>query len=799
MPLPIESILPELGAAIASSGAAVLQAPPGAGKTTRVPLFLLETKAFEGRLILLEPRRVAARTAATRMAETLGQKPGETVGYRFRGETKVSRATRIEVVTEGVLTRMLQNDPSLEGIGAILFDEFHERSLNADLGLALTLEAREALRPNLKLIVMSATLDAAPVAALVGDAPVITSQGRAYPVTTHWAARPEKRTERGWLERAMAARITEAHEAEEGSILAFLPGAGEIARTQNLLDVPGTEILPLYGALPFAEQLRALSKPDGRRIVLATAIAETSLTVPGVRVVVDAGLARRARFDPASGMTRLVTERAARAEAEQRQGRAGREAPGACYRLWTKAEEGVMPAFAPVEMETGDLSGLALDLAAWGAEDPADLAFLTPPPEGALSEARELLGALGALGKTGLTDKGQAMAALPLSPRLAAMVVEARAHGMGGTAAELAALLEDGPTRQIDIARALAEVRRGKDARAARIRREAKRTARQDTAEASPGAVLSFAYPDRIAQRRTGDAPRYLMSGGGGAALPLGEELGAEPWLVAADLDGDRREARIRAAAAVSEEDVLRFHTDSLVSEDVVRWDGKAGKVVSETQDRLGAIVLRRRPAEASDAAIRAAMVEGIAEAGLERLSWSAAAKQLCARVKWAGMDDWPDLSVEGLTKNLDWLAPFIQGRTKADWDRIDLLAALEARLGWEAKSQLDSLAPTHLTAPTGTRLRVDYSGAAPAISVRLQEMLGQTRHPTIGAQRIPVVITLLSPAQRPIQVTSDLPGFWQTSYPEVRKEMRSRYIRHHWPEDPAEAAPMTRSIKRKR
>lgn len=801
--LPIETVLGELHVALREAGTAVLQAPPGAGKTTRVPLSLLEQGAFEGRLILLEPRRVAARAAAARMASLLGEEIGGRVGLRMRGESRVTPKTRIEVVTEGVLTRMIQSDPSLEGIGAVVFDEFHERSLNADLGLALTLEARWVLRPDLKILVMSATLDAEPVAKLIGDAPLVTSQGRAFPVEIFWADRPLKWRERGTIERGIAALVETAHKSHDGSILVFLPGAAEIRRVAGLLDgqfYRKTEIVQLFGAMPFADQAKALAPPGPgrRRIVLATAIAETSLTVPGVRVVVDAGLARRSRFDPSTGMSRLVTERAARAEVVQRTGRAGREAAGYCYRLWTKVEEGAMPAFGPPEIETGDLAGLALDLAVWGTEDPADLAFLSRPPASALAAARELLTVLGIFDGDGqVTPLGRKVATVPAHPRLGAMIVKARDVGMAQSAGLLAALLEGrGGQQASDISADLRFLRSGKgESWLSAVRRDARRFGNEpDRGQISAGGLLSLAYPDRIARRRSGSDLRYLMSGGGGAKLREGDPLVGEPWLVAADLDGDRREALIRRAAAIDEAELRSLHDLRISERRVCRWNAQTEKVVSERQQTLGAIVLHRMPLNANDDELKAAMLDGVAAMGLEALPWTNAARRFRARVQWARQSgtDLPDMSEQALMDDLGtWLGPFISGRTRADLARIDVLAALKSRLNWQDQQRLDQGAPSHFVAPTGSRLAVEYDGNQPTISVRLQEMLGQTSHPTAG--KLPLVVTLLSPAGRPIQTTSDLPGFWQTSYADVRKDMRGRYPKHHWPEDPANAEPTRR------
>ena len=821
-PLPIDPVLPDLARALGATGLAVLQAPPGAGKTTRVPLHLLDADLVTGRIVMLEPRRVAARAAAERLAESLGEPLGGRVGYLIRGEAV--RGRRIEVVTEGILTRMIQSDPELAGVGCVIFDEFHERGLQADLGLALALEVRAALRPDLKLLAMSATLDAGPVAALMRDAPVVTAEGRAFPVETRWLERPwSGGAGRGpRLEAAVADLVVEALGETEGGVLVFLPGQAEIARTaERLAGRVGPEVVvqSLHGGLPFARQRAALAPlAGGRRLVLATAIAETSLTIPDVRVVVDGGRARRARFDPGSGMTRLVTERVTRAEAEQRRGRAGRTAPGWCYRLWTRGEEGGMAGFPRPEIASADLAPLALELALWGAASPDGMAFLTPPPEAAFAEARALLAELGALDAAGgITAHGRALTALPLHPRLGHMLVEAAGQGAGALASDLAALVEArDPLRGegADLALRLAALRRTGETRAAEdaalgaIRTEARRLRALVKARPgpglAPGAVLSLAYPDRIAQRRPGDAPRYLLSGGKGARLPEADALAGVPLLVAADLDGDPREAAIRLALPVAESDLRTLHAERLRPVQVCEWSRRERAVIARERLMLGALFLEDRPwSDAPPEGVAAALIEGVREAGPEMLPWTPAARRFAARAAWAranGAPELPDYGPEGLMETLgDWLAPWIAGMGRlADLARVDLLAALEARLGHAERQRLDRLAPATLAAPTGTTLPVDYSGAAPLVSVRLQEMFGVSRHPTLGAAGVPVVIELLSPARRPVQTTADLPGFWASSYADVRRDMRGRYPRHPWPEDPA-AAPPTRQARPRR
>ncbi len=799
--LPIDDVLGALGDALNASGRLVLQAPPGAGKTTRVPLYLLQNQLTNGRIIMLEPRRVAVRTAATHIASLLGESVGERVGYRMRGETKVSKSTRIEVVTEGILTRMIQSDPELSGIGCLIFDEFHERSLQADLGLALALEIRAALRPDLQMIVMSATLDAEPVAKLMDDAPILTSAGQSYEVETKWLETPwTSASGRGpRFEAALSDLVTRAVGETTGGVLVFLPGAGEIARVQSTLKLGADiDVVPLYGALPFKAQMEALKPPaKGRRkVVLATSIAETSLTIPDVRVVVDGGRSRRPRFDPGSGMTRLVTERVTKAEATQRRGRAGRVAAGICYRHWTKGEEGGMAAFPPVEIEDNDLMGLALDLALWGEVDASRMPFLTQPPEGALNEARALLMQFAALTPQGqITDHGRAIATLPLHPRLAHMVERGRALGMGKTAAELAVLLEARGTA-LDLESDLRGLRNGQMTRemATSLKRISKGS---DTASLSAGAVLSLAFPDRIAKRRKGDGARYLMSGGKGAVLPSEAELAGAPWLVIADLDGDGREAKARRAAQLSEGEIEEIH--GFTEDPVCLWDKRSESVISEVQTRLGAITVASKAGPAGNAQIMGAMLEGIKTLGLRALPWSKTTRQLQRRAIWAKAagSDLPDMSEPRLLDDLEsWLAPYLDGvSTRAQLAQVDVMGALEAEIGWDKLQALSTVAPVKFTAPTGTGVAIDYEGETPKISIRLQEMMGLTTHPTVGRDKIPLLIELLSPAQRPIQTTADLPGFWASSYSDVRKDMRGRYPRHHWPEDPSQAEP-TRRVK---
>ncbi|MEM9578810.1 MAG: ATP-dependent helicase HrpB [Pseudomonadota bacterium] len=808
--LPIDALLPQVIDQLRAHGRLVLQAPPGAGKTTRVPLALLEGDLTQGRILMLEPRRLAARAAAERMAQTLGEPVGQTVGYRIRGQSKISKTTRIEVVTEGILTRMLQDQPDLPGVGAVIFDEFHERSLNADLGLALCLEVTEALRDDLMLVAMSATLDAQPVADLMG-APILTSEGRSFEVTEHWLPGPLSKDQR--LEQATADLVLKALAQEPGSLLVFLPGEGEIRRTQSALRdhlPPDVTMHPLFGAMDFKDQRAAIAPaPTGRKLVLATSIAETSLTIDGIRVVVDAGRARRAEFDPASGMARLITTRVSRAEATQRAGRAGRVAPGACYKLWTKGEDGALPAFPPAEIEASDLTGLALDIALWGSP-PEDMRFLTPPHEGRMTEARAVLTMLGALNAAGrITDHGRQLAKLPLHPRLAHMVT------LGGRDAPLLAALlaERDPLRgaSCDLTLRVAAARdpggfrraQGREphrASIARIRQEAKRLTRfcDQSRVQSVAVMAALAYPDRVGMRRAGDAPRYILSGGKGAILPEGDALAGERLIVATDLDGNPREARIRQAVALTFQELEKTFPDQIRWENICRWSKREARVRTRQQKKFGAVVLEDRVwRDAPDEEIAVAMLEGVRQLGLKP---STKAQRFLARAALmrAQTPDFPDLSLETLTDTLDlWLLPHLGGvRSASDWKSFDLLPALEAMLDWGQTQALNQTVPAQYQTPLGRKVPIDYEEAQPRIALRLQEMFGVTRHPTVAGT--PLQVTLLSPAQRPVQVTEDLPRFWATSYADVRKDMRGRYPKHPWPEDPTQADPTLRAKPRR-
>jgi len=808
--LPIDEVMPGILAPLAAGRDVVLQAAPGAGKTTRVPLALLDQGWTAGRRILvLEPRRLAARAAARHMAALLGEQIGETVGYRVRMDSKVGPRTRIELVTDGLFLRRLQQDPELDGVAAVLFDEVHERGLDNDLALTLCLEAKAALRDDLRLVAMSATLEAERFVRLLGGAELVISAGRAFPVET----RHLERSARGRLEDDVAAAVRKALAEEAGDILVFLPGTAEIRRTaERLGGIPGgVQVHPLYGDLTREAQDEAIapSAPGRRKVVLATAIAETSLTIEGVRVVIDAGLARLPRFDPASGMSRLITTRVSQASAEQRRGRAGRVAAGVCYRLWGEAEDRALPLRPEPEILTADLAPLALELAAWGVRDAAALTWADPPPAAALAQARGLLRDLGALDAAdAITPHGRRMAGIGTHPRLAHMILGAAGQGHGRLACLIAALLEERDIvrtgRDIDLRGRIDLVRRGRGP-ADQMRRAAQRwiamlprdaVADEPDPEAA-GAVLALAYPDRIAQLRPGSRGRFLMANGRGAVVDETDALAASPWLAIADLDGDAREARVFRAAPLAQADVEALFGQLIVTETVVAWDDREGAVAARRRRRLGAIPLKDdRWSDPPAEAVVAATLDGIRRLGLAVLPWTRSLEQLRARVALVAKamgGDWPDFSDAGLLAQLDdWLGPFVSGITRrSQFDRIDLDAALSARLSWDQRQRLDQLAPTHFDLPSGNRAAIDYrADGDPFLSVKLQEMLGQIETPTVAGGRVPLTIELLSPPGRPLQVTRDLTSFWRNGYVQVRAEMRGRYPKHDWPEDPFTAIP---------
>ncbi len=832
LPLPIDAALPGLKAALAAHPRAVLVAPPGAGKTTRVPLALVdEPWTRSARILVLEPRRLAARAAALRMAQSLGERVGDTVGLRVRLQSLVSSRTRIEVVTEGVFARMILEDPSLDGVAAVLFDEFHERSLDADLGLALALDSQGALRDDLRILVMSATLDGARVRTLLSDAPLIESEGRMFPIATRYLGR----NPRDRIENEVMRATLRALDEEHGSILIFLPGQAEIRRVADMLEAnvkqPNIDITPLYGAMDPGAQDRAIG-PAGagrRKIVLATSIAETSLTIEGIRVIIDLGLMRVPVYEPDIGLTRLETVRVSRANADQRRGRGGRIEPGVCYRLWEEAATGGLKPYAAPEILSADLSGFLLNCAAWGVTDPARLAFLDPPPRGALAEARSLLTAIGALDSEGrITDEGGAIGRLALPPRLARMVVDAARQGQARSAAEIAVILTERGLGgdAADLATRLQTFRRDRSQRAEDARRlslglarraaeaaapstPADGTARSLTPKPSPaagegdeGRLLALAYPERIAMAR-GRRGEFLMANGRAAALEAHDALAGEPYLAIGEIAGRAGSARILLAASLSMEDIEAIAGDLIVNADELSFDTATGALRARRRRRLGALVLAEQPLPVpADEASALELARGVLALGGSRLPWTKALKQWRDRVMFlrrAEGDEWADLSDAALAADPEWLAPYLVGKSRLDQiEASDLSTALQARLPWAMARRLDEEAPTHFEAPTGTQAAIDYEAeGGPAISLRVQEFFGLGVHPSVARGKIPLTLNLLSPAHRPIQITRDLPGFWRGSWASVRADLRGRYPRHSWPEDPASALPTTRAKPR--
>ncbi len=811
--------MPALRQALAGAGTAVLVAPPGAGKTTVVPLRLLDEPWLTGgRIVVLEPRRLATRAAARRMAALLGEDVGATVGYTTRDERKVGRGTRIEVVTEGILTRRLQTDPWLPGVGLVVFDELHERNLHADLALALVLDARPALRPDLRLLAMSATLEVARVAALLGGAPVVESEGRAHEVTIRWVPRGPKE----WLDVATTAAVRRAIGEETGDVLVFLPGAADIRRVEAALRGGGlpasVDIRPLFGALSAGDQDAALapSPPGRRRVVLATDIAETSLTVEGVRVVVDSGECRTPRFDARSGLTKLHTGPISRASAEQRAGRAGRTAPGVAYRLWSKLEHAARRPHPDPEIASVDLAGFALELAVWGAEV-TTLRFLDPPPARALEEAQGLLAMLGAVDAAGRpTPFGRRMSGLPLHPRLARMVVGAVEGDQGWTACVLAALLEDRDVLRgrpddlpTDVAERVALIADASlrhhlaDIRAVHgARRRAGELARRAGVKQGPidtgrcGAVLGLAYPDRLAQARGG--ARFRLRNGAGAWLGATDPLAGEPFLSIAEIDAGTGDGRVRMAAGLDPADIDVLATDAEESV-TVTWDAARDDLRARVERRLGSIVLAATEAPALPGPTTTrALLGRVKSTKLAALGWTAKARALQQRAAFARRtfgDVWPDVSDTALLATLDdWLAPLLHNATgRAGIEAVDVTSALRSRLGYALARRLDQVAPLALQIAGGRNVTVDYSGAQPFMAVRVQDLFGTAAHPTVADGRVPVVLHLLSPAGRPVQVTADLPGFWAGTWSAVRKDMAGRYPKHPWPVDPLAATPPQR------
>ena len=833
--LPIDDILPELCASLEHTPNAVVQAAPGAGKTTRIPLSLLDAPWREGgKIIMLEPRRVAARAAARRMAQTLGEPVGKTVGYRIQLDNKTGPDTVIEVVTEGILTRRLQSDPSLEGVAAVIFDEFHERNLQADLGLALCLDCQEGLRENLRILVMSATLDGTPIAELMGDAPVISSAGRVFPVEIRYLGKPPIDRFQDTLCTAVSSAVKQALRDETGSILVFLPGEGEIRRVENRLhetSLPGdVDLLSLYGALPQNQQDQAISPPPSgrRKIVLATAIAETSLTIEGIRVVIDSGLSRKPRFDLQSGMTRLFTEPVSLASATQRQGRAGRLEPGICYRLWDKAAEGAFRQFSHPEILDADLAPLALDLANWGIDDPDALSWLTPPPGAPLNQARGLLRLLQAIdGQGRITAHGREMARLPLHPRLAHMVIEGAESGWADMACDVAALLTDRDIAQRDGRNPVAvdltlrvsalkgertslsisrnALRRTRTLAKQWLKRAPKKTHHDRARDLPPdeqvGALVALAYPDRIAERRPGGDSRYRLSNGKGAVLPAEDALRDVPYLAIAVVNGAVRDARIRIAAPLSAATIEHLFENEIREEETAIWDSQSRSVIARRQRRLNALVLNDAPARNIPGdRIADALLDGIRDMGLDCLPWSREATEWRQRAMCFHLatGDGPDLSDKALLETLEeWLRPYLAGMSRLQHLKsLNMLAILKSRLDWSLLQTMDKQVPSHLTVPSGSSIRIDYTDlTAPVLPVKLQEMFGATETPTIVKGAIALSVHLLSPAGRPLQITRDLRAFWSNAYPQVKAEMKGRYPKHPWPDNPLAAVP-TRHTK---
>jgi ATP-dependent helicase HrpB len=843
--LPIESALPELLAALDASRNVVLQAPPGAGKSTRVPLALLDAGWVQNKkIVMLEPRRLAARAVATRMSRTLGESVGRTVGYRTRLETRVAANTRIEVVTEGILTRWIQRDAALEDVAIVIFDEFHERSLQADLGLALTLDSQANVREDLRILVMSATLDGQAVSHVLGGAPIVTSSGRAYPVETRYReplGRARSANQDRPIAELIAGTIASAIETEPGDALVFLPGQGEIHRTLRLLEerglAHGTRVLPLYGDLPIEQQDAAIrpSTPGSRKIVLATNIAETSLTIEGVRIVVDSGLERRMRFNPATGMSRLETNRISRASADQRRGRAGRLEAGVCYRLWSEAEHATLIAQTPAEILEADLAPLALELAGWGVTEPLALKWLDAPPSAAFAQARDLLRSLEAIDLAGrITEHGRALTRLSTHPRLAHMIVRAIQMERSQLALEIAALLgERDVLRGADNPRAPRDIDLRLRVEALRDRRQLPREiaidsgARQRVLRAidqlknqlrerpsgqdcdvdrDTGTLLAMAYPDRIAMARGGGG-RYLLSSGRGALLVGTHSLAQAEFLVVADLDAGEREATIRLAAPIARDALETLFASTLEVRERIEWDSRELAVIARREGWLHALKLSEQRLDRPDATqVSTAMLAGIRELGLAQLPWSKDSRALQARIQFARGADlkastlWPDVSDQALSATMeDWLAPWLDGVTRRDHlSRLNVHEALLALLNWNQQQRLNEIAPMHLVVPTGSRIPIDYSSPTPSVAVRLQELFGLRATPSIGIGNVALTLNLLSPAHRPVQVTQDLMSFWERGYPDVKKELKGRYPKHYWPDDPLNAAPTARAKPRK-
>ncbi|KAB2923171.1 MAG: ATP-dependent helicase HrpB [Bacteroidetes bacterium] len=822
--LPIGPAIPELVNALRTNRAAVLCAAPGAGKTTRVPLELLRAgTAGDRSIIMLEPRRIAAVRSAEYMALSLGESAGETVGYRIRGEKRTGRSTRIEVVTEGILTRMLQHDPSLDGAGLIIFDEFHERSIHADLGLAFVLDVCEHIRPDLKVLVMSATMDSAAVSRLLDGAPVVVSEGREYPVETIYRSLPRS----GSVESECAAAVSEALRDREGDVLVFLPGQREIRRTEEELArrsvPPETDVHLLYGEAPPERQRAALSRTPGRRkVILATSVAETSVTIDGVRVVVDAGLARTSAFDPARGMSGLVTVNVSKASADQRRGRAGRQAPGICYRLWTEHEQSMLAPFTLPEIATADLTAFALEAAVWGDPELRTLKLLDAPPEKHFNAARDLLVRLGALDAEGrLTTHGRSLAGLGTHPRYAHMLTVAMEHGFGAAACDMAALLEerdaggDANAFGDDLSERFLRWKRGNGSKPGADRRVTEQSAQYRTRLGLPaaersterdaeniGMCIALAYPDRIAKQRPG-TERYQLSGNTVGVLQRGSTLARHPLLAVAEVDGAGAEVRILRAAPIERAQLDALYGERYVERSEMWWDERQECIVSRSVKRLWSIELERRDIEPDADRAAELLSEAVRRKGVGILPWDAGSLSLRSRSEWLRRNgfaegDWRDVGDDALARSTDeWLLPFLTGiRRLSQLTRLDMAVILASLIGPAQKRTIERLAPTHIVVPTGSRIPVDYSSDPPVVAVRLQEMFGEERTPAVAGGKVSVVLHLLSPAHRPLAITQDLPSFWRNAYPGVRKDMRGQYPKHFWPEDPLTAPPTRRTKK---
>ena len=815
--LPIDEVLNELIKAMREKNHAVLQAPPGAGKTTRIPIALLASDLFEKKIIMLQPRRLAVRSAAKRLAQHYGDQLGQTVGYRMRGESKVSNKTRIEVVTEGVLIKMIQNDPELNNVSCIIFDEFHERSLSADLGLTFCLEIRSELREDLGILVMSATLDAAPVAKLMGDAPVITSSGKSYDVCPYYLSKPWKfnKTFKNDFIQAISGLIIKAFEENEGSILAFLPGVREIKQVQTFLKAKlanDLDIYPLYGAMSFDEQQKAILPSCRRKLILATSIAETSLTIKDIRIVIDSGLTRRSRFDPSSGMSRLITERVTKAEAIQRMGRAGRTNTGVCYKLWTKGEEGGLKPFPEPEILISDLSPLAMELAAWGVSNPKNLPFLTQPKSSDFQTAQELLRDLGALNDNGkITALGQKISLEPTHPRLARILIS------GGQDANLVvALIESkdilGPNSPIDFKLRIDAMKNSisfennnpyaiNKKASSNVLKLSKRLHPKGQLELSNAQMVALAYPDRIGLSRNQNRGQFLLSGGKGAFISASDQLASAKMIVALNLDGDKREAKLRIGIEILETEFMELFHDQIKFKRICEWSKRELKVITSEEKTFQSLVLSKKKwTSCNPELIAKALLMGINDIGLDILPWTSKTKNFLARANKLNQtsDFLPNCSLEFLSKKThEWLLPHLVGfRSKGDLEKLNMIDIIKNLFSWKQIEYLNKNAPEFILAPTGTKMIINYSEEQPKIRIRLQELFGLKTHPTIGENNEPLLIELLSPAMRIVQTTSDLPKFWLTSYSDVRRDMRGRYPRHPWPEDPMNAEP-TRRIKK--